>query len=214
MQTGPIVAELDPPRNVIACLLACRVDGPVYQLDFKRAVERFGERIIEADPCPGPRQSRLALRDRLEGAAGPPGVVAQGGGDADRSGQPQDGDHWVAQACRDARAAGGADLGPVFIEVVVADVLWGSRPGWRERSDGSSRSAIDQNRVVTPQVLHEATCPATAGVKAAATTSTTPTKTCCKSSPRRGLVQRRTTGWGPPENGPSAGGLRCPSGRG
>jgi hypothetical protein len=64
-------------------------------------------------------------------------------------------------------------------------LLWGSRPGRIGRCDGSSRSAIDQNRVVTPQVLHEATCSATAGVRAAATTRNTPTKTCCKSSPRR-----------------------------
>jgi hypothetical protein len=35
-------------------------------------------------------------------------------------------------------------------------------------------------------VLHTAACSATAGVRAAATTSTTPTETCCKSSPRRG----------------------------
>ena len=56
-------------------------------------------------------------------------------------------------------------------------LLWGSRPERTGRPDGSSRSAIDQKLVVTPQVLHEATCPATAGVRAAATTSTTPTKT-------------------------------------
>jgi len=48
-------------------------------------------------------------------------VVAQGGGDAGGSGQPQDGDGQVAQAGHDAGAAGGTDLGAVFVEVNVAD---------------------------------------------------------------------------------------------
>jgi hypothetical protein len=34
----------------------------------------------------GPRQSRLALHDRLQGSAGPAGVVAQGGGDVGGTG--------------------------------------------------------------------------------------------------------------------------------
>jgi hypothetical protein len=70
---------------------------------------------------PGPRQIRLALHDRLEWPAEPPGVVAQGGGDADATGEPQDGDNQVAQAGHDAGAAGGADLGPVLIEIHVPD---------------------------------------------------------------------------------------------
>jgi hypothetical protein len=49
MKTGPIVAELDPPGNVFPCLPPCRVDGPVDQLDFQRAIERFGESVIVAD---------------------------------------------------------------------------------------------------------------------------------------------------------------------
>jgi hypothetical protein len=51
MKTSPVIAELDPPGNVIARLLACRVDGPVDQLDFQCAVDRFSERVAEADPC-------------------------------------------------------------------------------------------------------------------------------------------------------------------
>jgi hypothetical protein len=46
---------------------------------------------------PGPRQSRL-VHDRLEGPAGPPGVAAQGGGNARCPCQPQDGDDQVAHA--------------------------------------------------------------------------------------------------------------------
>ena len=48
-------------------------------------------------------------------------MVAERGGDAGGSGQPQDGDDQVAQAGHDARAAGGAHLGAVLIEVGVAD---------------------------------------------------------------------------------------------
>jgi hypothetical protein len=46
---------------------------------------------------PGPRQSRL-VHDRLEEPAGPPGVAAQGGGNARCPCQPQDGDDQVAHA--------------------------------------------------------------------------------------------------------------------
>ena len=48
-------------------------------------------------------------------------MVAQGGGDAGSSGQPQDGDGQVAQAGHDLRAGRGADLGVVLVEVNVAD---------------------------------------------------------------------------------------------
>src|ERR1019366_7268348 len=77
----------------------------------------------------------------------------------------------------------GAGLGGVFAVSGVADVLRGSRPGRTGRLFGSSRSAIDQHRVVTPQVLRQASRPATASVRAAAATSTTPTEVCCRSSP-------------------------------
>ena len=39
MKTLPIVAQLDVARDVFPCLLACRVDGTVYPLDFERSVE-------------------------------------------------------------------------------------------------------------------------------------------------------------------------------
>ena len=48
-------------------------------------------------------------------------MVAQGGGDAGSSGQPQDGDGQVAQAGHDLRAGRSADLGVVLVEVNVAD---------------------------------------------------------------------------------------------
>jgi hypothetical protein len=48
-------------------------------------------------------------------------VVAQGSGDAGGTRDSQDGDHQVAQGCHDARAAGGADLRAVFVEVEVTD---------------------------------------------------------------------------------------------
>ena len=48
MKTSPIIAELNPPGNVIHGLPACRVDRPVHQLDFDRAVHRFRERVIVA----------------------------------------------------------------------------------------------------------------------------------------------------------------------
>jgi hypothetical protein len=49
MKTGPILAELDPPGKVFPCLSPCRLSGPVDQLDFQRAIERFGESVIVAD---------------------------------------------------------------------------------------------------------------------------------------------------------------------
>ena len=69
-------------------------------------------------------------------------------------------------------------------EPCLLGVLWGSGLGRTGHLDSSSRSSIDQNWVVTPQVLREAACLETAGVRAAATTNTTPTETCCRSSPR------------------------------
>lgn len=53
---------------------------------------------------PGPRQSRLAIRDRLEEAAGPAGGVAQGGSDA--AGQPQDGAGQIGKVAKTRPAAG------------------------------------------------------------------------------------------------------------
>src|SRR5258708_5875394 len=50
-------------------------------------------------------------------------------------------------------AAGAAGRG-VFAECHVPDVLWGCKPGHTARLPGFTRSAIDQHRVVTPQVLH------------------------------------------------------------
>ena len=55
MKTSPIIAKLDPPRNVLARFLPRRVDGPVDELDLQRAVERFGESVIEAYPGPADR---------------------------------------------------------------------------------------------------------------------------------------------------------------
>src|SRR5271157_2518916 len=49
METSPIIAELDPLRNIIVRLLAGRVNGPVHQLHLQRSVHRFGQRIVEAD---------------------------------------------------------------------------------------------------------------------------------------------------------------------
>ena len=44
-----------------------------------------------------------------------------------------------------------------------ADASLGSRSGRNGLLDDSSRSAIDQNRIVTPQLLQDAACPKTAG---------------------------------------------------
>ncbi len=56
-----------------------------------------------------------------------------------------------------------------------------------------ARSAIDQHRVVTPQVLHQRPCPETAKLRAAATRSTTLMEVCCKSSPSGRSVQFHAT---------------------
>src|ERR1035438_3095228 len=67
-------------------------------------------------PGAGKVAHRLAVRDRLQWPGGPPGVVAQGGGDAGVAGQAQDGDGQVAQAGHDAGAVPGTDLGGILAE--------------------------------------------------------------------------------------------------
>jgi hypothetical protein len=62
-----------------------------------RASEQGGD---NAHRNPRASASRLAVHDRLEGPAGPPGVVAQGGGNARCPGRAQDGD---ASDCRCGR---------------------------------------------------------------------------------------------------------------
>src|SRR6266851_6080425 len=52
METSLIIAEFDPPRNIIPGLLPRRVGCPVNQLDFQRSVYRFGESVIVADSGP------------------------------------------------------------------------------------------------------------------------------------------------------------------
>src|SRR3974390_1461267 len=59
METSPIIAELDPPRNVFSCFLARRVGGPVHQLDFQRAVHGFGEGVVVAYPGASDRLAYL-----------------------------------------------------------------------------------------------------------------------------------------------------------
>jgi predicted nucleic acid-binding protein len=46
VETLPIIAELDVPRDVFACFLPCGVDGTVDSLDFKRAIEALGQRTM------------------------------------------------------------------------------------------------------------------------------------------------------------------------
>lgn len=60
----------------------------------------------------GPRQSRLALHDRSQGPAGPPGVIAQGGGDAGVAGQAEDRDGEVGPPSRGGRWLCGLGSGP------------------------------------------------------------------------------------------------------
>jgi hypothetical protein len=59
-----------------------------------------------------------------------------------------------------------------------------ARTGHTGRLPGFTRSAIDQHRIVTTQVLRQVPRPETTSVRPAATTSTTPLEVCCKSSPR------------------------------
>src|SRR5450755_1528342 len=65
----------------------------------------------------------------------------------------------------------------------MTQILSGCISGLTGRLPGLTRSAIDQHRVVTPQVLHQTPRPETTSVRPAATTSTTPLEVCCKSSP-------------------------------
>src|ERR1017187_4818635 len=111
------------------------------------------------------------------------GVVAPAFGDVLVAGVFDSRDDGGADGGQVGGPAAGTAGGGVFGERGVPDVLRGSRPGRTGRLFGSSRSAIDQHRVVTPQVLRQASRPETASVRAAATTSTTPTEVCCRSSP-------------------------------
>src|SRR5262245_17883840 len=52
VKTLAIVADLDVPRNVIACFLPRRVSSAVNPLYLDRRIERFRERIVEAYPGP------------------------------------------------------------------------------------------------------------------------------------------------------------------
>jgi hypothetical protein len=52
METSPIIAELDPPRNIIHGGLAADVGSPVDELIFQRPVHRFRQSIIIAYPGP------------------------------------------------------------------------------------------------------------------------------------------------------------------
>ena len=47
METSPIIAELNVPRNVLSCFSDRRVHGTVDPLDFDRGIERFRQGIIE-----------------------------------------------------------------------------------------------------------------------------------------------------------------------
>jgi hypothetical protein len=55
METHPIVPELDVPGNILLRFLPCRVDGTVDPLDLHCRIERLGESVIEAYPCPANR---------------------------------------------------------------------------------------------------------------------------------------------------------------
>jgi len=83
-----------------------------------------------------------------------------------------------AQRCLSEVSSGGVRRVPASRPLLCV-----SGPGRTGRLDGSSRPATDRNRVATPQVLHEAGCPETAGVRAAATTTTTLLEVCRKSCP-------------------------------
>ena len=57
VETSPIIPELDVPGNILLRLLAGRVDGPVNPLDLNGRVERFRQRIVEADLSPNERRT-------------------------------------------------------------------------------------------------------------------------------------------------------------
>ena len=52
METSPIIAELDPPRNIFLAALPGRIGGSVDELDLQRPVDRFRQSIVIAYPCP------------------------------------------------------------------------------------------------------------------------------------------------------------------
>src|ERR1017187_4971608 len=107
------------------------------------------------------------------------GVVAPSFGDVQVAGVFDGG----ADGGQVGGAAAGAACRGVFGECHVAVLLRECKPGHTTRLPDFSRSATDQNQVVTPQVLHHAHCPQAVSARTAATTSTTPTEVCCKSSP-------------------------------
>ena len=52
METSPIIAELDPPRNIIHSGLAGPIGSPVDELILQRTVHRFRQGVIVAYPRP------------------------------------------------------------------------------------------------------------------------------------------------------------------
>ena len=52
VETSPIIAELDPPRNIIHGGLAAPIGCPVDELVLQRPVHRFRQSIIIAYPGP------------------------------------------------------------------------------------------------------------------------------------------------------------------
>src|SRR5258708_22542632 len=82
------------------------------------------------------------------------GVVAAAFGDVQVAGVFDGRDDGGADGGQVGGPAAGAAGRGVFAESHVTDVLWGCKPGHTARLPGLIRSAIDQHRVVTPQVLH------------------------------------------------------------
>src|SRR5919204_5553414 len=74
METSLIIAEFDPPRNVFPRFLARQVGGPVDQLDLQRAVHRFSESVVVADPGAADGLAYLQLLQLLRELAR--GVIA------------------------------------------------------------------------------------------------------------------------------------------
>ena len=50
MKTSLIIAKLDPSRNVICGLPACRVHFPMDEFDFQGAIDALGHGIVIAYP--------------------------------------------------------------------------------------------------------------------------------------------------------------------
>ena len=76
METSPIVAQLDIPRNILERLLPRRVSRAVDALNFQRGIERFGQAVVEAYPGPAngladpePFQDRRELGGSIVAAA-------------------------------------------------------------------------------------------------------------------------------------------------